>query len=142
MARGNPPFFTLIPREPDPRSPSAWELAHWARLGLMLAHDGTWNGKRIVPREWLLASTSIEPVDSHLKLGLIWSGYGYQIWLLPYFVKISSIRLNAFSAAASGVIPLMQIRVTTWRTVTDKGLIIGASQPLVGDCPARSARTA
>ena len=50
----------------------------------MLAHDGTWNGKRIVPREWLVASTSIAPKDSHLKLlGSIWPGYGYQIWLLP-----------------------------------------------------------
>ena len=59
-------------------------LRDWARLGLMLAHDGTWNGKRIVPREWLLASTSIAPKDSHLKLlGSIWPGYGYQIWLLP-----------------------------------------------------------
>ena len=28
-------------------------LRDWARLGLMLAHDGIWNGKRIVPREWL-----------------------------------------------------------------------------------------
>src|SRR5215469_9440897 len=56
-------------------------LRDWARLGLMLAHDGTWNGKRIVPREWLVASTSIAPEDSHLKFGLNWSGYGYQIWL-------------------------------------------------------------
>ena len=58
----------------------------------MLAHDGTWNGKRIVPREWLLASTSIDPVDIHLKLGWIWSGYGYQIWLLPGGNRMFALR--------------------------------------------------
>jgi len=58
-------------------------LRDWARLGLMLAHDGTWQDKSIVPREWLLASTSLAPGDGHLKLGWIWSGYGYQVWLVP-----------------------------------------------------------
>ena len=67
-------------------------LRDWARLGLMLAHDGTWNGKRIVPREWLLASTSIAPEDSHFKLGCIWSGYGYQIWLLPGGNRMFALR--------------------------------------------------
>jgi CubicO group peptidase (beta-lactamase class C family) len=67
-------------------------LRDWARLGLMLAHDGTWNGKRIVPREWVLASTSIAPEDSHLTLGWIWSGYGYQIWLLPGGNRMFALR--------------------------------------------------
>jgi CubicO group peptidase (beta-lactamase class C family) len=67
-------------------------LRDWARLGLMLAHDGTWNGKRIVPQEWLLASTSLAPEDSHLKLGWIWSGYGYQIWLLPGGNRMFALR--------------------------------------------------
>jgi CubicO group peptidase (beta-lactamase class C family) len=57
-------------------------LRDWARLGLMLAHDGTWNGKSIVPHEWLLASTTLAPQDGHLKLGSPWSGYGYQTWLV------------------------------------------------------------
>jgi len=67
-------------------------LRDWARLGLMLAHDGTWNGKRIVPREWVLASTSIAPEDGRLKLGWIWSGYGYQIWLLPGGNRMFALR--------------------------------------------------
>jgi CubicO group peptidase (beta-lactamase class C family) len=67
-------------------------LRDWARLGLMLAHDGTWNGKRIVPREWLLASTSIAPEDSQLKLGGIWPGYGYQIWLVPGGNRMFALR--------------------------------------------------
>jgi CubicO group peptidase (beta-lactamase class C family) len=67
-------------------------LRDWARLGLLLAHDGTWNGKRIVAREWLLASTSIAPEDDHLKLGGTWSGYGYQIWLVPGANRMFALR--------------------------------------------------
>lgn len=59
-------------------------LRDWARLGLMLAHDGTWNGNAIVPREWLLAATTIAPSDTHLKFAQsYWAGYGYQVWLIP-----------------------------------------------------------
>jgi len=57
-------------------------LRDWARLGLMLAHDGTWQGKSVVPREWLLASTTIAPADAHLRLGAPWSGYGYHTWIV------------------------------------------------------------
>ena len=67
-------------------------LRDWARLGLMLAHGGTWNGKRIVPHEWVLASTSIAPEDRHLRLGWIWSGYGYQIWLVPGGNRMFALR--------------------------------------------------
>jgi CubicO group peptidase (beta-lactamase class C family) len=59
-------------------------LRDWGRLGLMLAHDGTWNGRTIVPREWLLAATSIAPSDIHLRFkSSYWAGYGYQVWLIP-----------------------------------------------------------
>jgi CubicO group peptidase (beta-lactamase class C family) len=50
-------------------------LRDWARLGLMLAHDGRWNGQSIVPRDWLLAATTTGPGSP--------TGYGYQTWLLP-----------------------------------------------------------
>jgi CubicO group peptidase (beta-lactamase class C family) len=59
-------------------------LRDWARLGLMLAHDGKWNDKTIVPKEWLLAATTIAPADTHLKFRTsYWAGYGYQVWLIP-----------------------------------------------------------
>ena len=60
-------------------------LRDWGRLGLMLAHDGKWNDKTIVPREWLLAATTIAPNDSHLRFSKnsYWAGYGYQMWLIP-----------------------------------------------------------
>ena len=56
-------------------------LRDWARLGLMLAHDGTWQGKSVVPREWLLASTTMAPADD-LRLGASWSGYDYHTWIV------------------------------------------------------------
>jgi len=60
-------------------------LRDWARLGLMLAHDGAWQGRQIVPREWLEAATTVAPADAHLRPGAARreSGYGYQTWLLP-----------------------------------------------------------
>jgi CubicO group peptidase (beta-lactamase class C family) len=47
-------------------------LRDYARLGLMLAHDGLWNGKQVVPRQWVQDATARG----------VSSGYGYQVWLL------------------------------------------------------------
>ncbi|MGY3495011.1 serine hydrolase domain-containing protein [Bradyrhizobium sp. USDA 4502] len=59
-------------------------LRDWARLGLMLAHDGKWNDKAIVPEKWLLTGTTIAPTDTHLSFSnSYWAGYGYQMWLIP-----------------------------------------------------------
>jgi CubicO group peptidase (beta-lactamase class C family) len=58
-------------------------LRDWARLGLMLANDGTWHGRQIVPREWILEATTANA--NYLKAGVATPtyGYGYQVWLLP-----------------------------------------------------------
>ena len=50
-------------------------LRDWARLGLMLANGGNWQGKTVVPEDWLTASAADAlPTDSpRVK-------YGYQIW--------------------------------------------------------------
>jgi CubicO group peptidase (beta-lactamase class C family) len=62
-------------------------LRDWARLGLMLAHDGTWNGREIVPKKWVLAATSVGPESpfwsTSLQPGAHAPGYGFQVWLLP-----------------------------------------------------------
>jgi CubicO group peptidase (beta-lactamase class C family) len=50
-------------------------LRDWARLGLMLANRGNWQGKTVVPDDWLTASVANAlPTDSPL------AKYGYQIW--------------------------------------------------------------
>ena len=50
-------------------------LRDWARLGLMLANRGNWQGKTIVPEDWLIASAA-----NALQTELPPAKYGYQIW--------------------------------------------------------------
>lgn len=47
-------------------------LRDWARLGLMLAHGGAWNGTTVVPSQWAAESTTP---------GANAPGYGYQLWI-------------------------------------------------------------
>jgi CubicO group peptidase (beta-lactamase class C family) len=59
-------------------------LRDYARFGRLLAHDGMWNGREIIPRQWLIDATTARSSDIHLAPGVatMYYGYGYQIWLL------------------------------------------------------------
>ena len=59
-------------------------LRDWARLGLLLAHDGQANGRQIIPRQWLLDATTAPP-DSPFapRRATPYMGYGYQVWIFP-----------------------------------------------------------
>jgi CubicO group peptidase (beta-lactamase class C family) len=55
----------------------------YARLGLLLAHDGALDGRQIIPAAWVRAATTppakqFEPGQTNSLLG-----YGYQTWILP-----------------------------------------------------------
>jgi len=60
-------------------------LRDYARLGRLLAHDGAWEGRQLIPRQWLMDATTVQPRDAYLAPGTATSyfGYGYQVWLLP-----------------------------------------------------------
>ncbi len=58
-------------------------LRDYARLGRLLAHDGAWEGSQLIPRDWLLAATSVEAPYLAPGAGGRRLGYGYQVWLLP-----------------------------------------------------------
>jgi CubicO group peptidase (beta-lactamase class C family) len=60
-------------------------LRDYARLGRLLAHDGAWDGKQIIPAQWIIEATTVRPSDSHLLPGRAMPGfgYGYFLWLLP-----------------------------------------------------------
>jgi CubicO group peptidase (beta-lactamase class C family) len=73
-----------------------YELAHfgfnavlrdYARLGRLLAHDGAWDGKQIIPAPWMIEATTTRPSDAYLAPGKAMApqpfGYGYLLWLLP-----------------------------------------------------------
>lgn len=55
----------------------------FARLGGLLAHQGQWNGKQIIPAEWLVQMTSLH--GEHLRKVAIdrepRMGFGYHIWM-------------------------------------------------------------
>ena len=60
-------------------------LRDYARLGLLLAHDGRALGEQIIPAEWIDAATRVHPDQPHLQPGTAtrFFGYGYQVWIFP-----------------------------------------------------------
>ena len=60
-------------------------LRDWARLALLLAHDGHWRGRQLIPASWVLEATTVGDDQPHLKPGVATPifGYDYQTWILP-----------------------------------------------------------
>ena len=60
-------------------------LRDYARLGRLLVHDGAWEGKQIIPAQWMIDATTVRPSDAYLAPGKAMPtfGYGYLLWLLP-----------------------------------------------------------
>src|SRR5919201_1765433 len=44
-------------------------LRDYARLGLLLAHDGNWRGRQIIPAAWVLEATTVRSDQPHLSPG-------------------------------------------------------------------------
>lgn len=61
-------------------------LRDYARLGRLLAHDGAWGGRQIIPAQWMMDATTVRASDSYLAPGKAnrYFGYGYLLWLLPF----------------------------------------------------------
>jgi CubicO group peptidase (beta-lactamase class C family) len=55
-----------------------------AKLGLLYLQKGKWNGKQLLPEEWVEQATSKQvpnELGSHAKIGVDWQqGYGFQFW--------------------------------------------------------------
>jgi CubicO group peptidase (beta-lactamase class C family) len=60
-------------------------LRDYARLGRLLAHDGAWEDRQVVPAQWMIDATTVRPSDGYLAPGKAMPGfgYGYLLWLLP-----------------------------------------------------------
>ena len=69
-------------------------LRDYARLALLLAHDGHWRGRQIIPAAWIEDATRVRPDQPQPGTG----GYGYQVWILPSerrMFRLSGIRGQA-----------------------------------------------
>ena len=60
-------------------------LRDYARLGLLLAHDGNWRGRQLIPAAWIRDATTVRDDQPHLRPGIAtgFFGYGYQTWIFP-----------------------------------------------------------
>jgi CubicO group peptidase (beta-lactamase class C family) len=69
-------------------------LRDYGRLGVLLANDGLWNGRELVPREFLLDATDAARQPEYLRprKASPFFGYGYQAWLYPYRTRTFQAR--------------------------------------------------
>ncbi|HEU5195909.1 MAG TPA: serine hydrolase [Methylomirabilota bacterium] len=44
-------------------------LRDYARFGLVLAHDGNWHGRQIIPASWIIDATTVRDDQPHLRPG-------------------------------------------------------------------------
>jgi CubicO group peptidase (beta-lactamase class C family) len=60
-------------------------LRDYGRLGILLANDGAFGGKQIIPRDYLLEATDWhrQPDAFRPQRATPFFGYGYQFWLFP-----------------------------------------------------------
>jgi CubicO group peptidase (beta-lactamase class C family) len=66
-----------------------------ARFGILLANDGVWNGKRLLPEGWVKFSTT--PAPTMPPVAGQW-GYGAQFWL---FDQMPGVPPGTFSTAGN-----------------------------------------
>jgi CubicO group peptidase (beta-lactamase class C family) len=76
----------VITRRAAPHTHFNAVLRDYARLGRLFAHDGAWEGKQIIPAQWMIEATTVRASDTYLapaRAGPGSLGYGYLVWLLP-----------------------------------------------------------
>jgi len=98
-------------------------LRDWARLGMLLAHDGTLDGRPIIPAGWVRAAST--PPAKQFEPGRTNSflGYGYQTWIVPG--KERQFMLRGLRGQAVLVDPAAKLVMvhTAVRDVGDRGLM-------------------
>jgi CubicO group peptidase (beta-lactamase class C family) len=69
-------------------------LRDYARLGMLLAQDGVWDGQEVLPREFVLDATDPARQPDYLqpRKATSYFGYGYQTWIYPYRTRTFEAR--------------------------------------------------
>lgn len=88
-------------------------LRDYARLGRLLALDGTWEGRQVIPLKWVLDATQVAPTESYLSPGIAmrYFGYGYQVRILPGQRRM--VELHGLRGQAIFVDPLSRLVMVT-----------------------------
>jgi CubicO group peptidase (beta-lactamase class C family) len=105
-------------------------LRDYARLGRLLAHDGAWEGKQIIPAQWMIDATTVRPSDAYLAPGKAMApepfGYGYLLWLLPgtrrQFAMVGDLGQRVCVDPASKLVMVqtaVETRGEVWRLWSD-----------------------
>lgn len=99
-------------------------LRDYARLGRLFAHDGAWDGKQIIPTQWMTEATTTRTSDAYLAPGRAGPGsfgYGYLVWLLPgtrrQFAFISDFGQRIFVDPSSKLVLVQTALETTQNEV-------------------------
>lgn len=68
-------------------------LRDYARLGRLLAHDGAWQRRQVIPAPWMTEATTVRAADAYLAPGKAMPnfGYGYLMWLLPGIRQFAAV---------------------------------------------------
>jgi CubicO group peptidase (beta-lactamase class C family) len=101
-------------------------LRDYARLGLLLAHDGQWRGRQIIPTAWIREATTVRPDQDHLRPGTAtpFFGYGYQVWIFPgerrMFALLGVRGQTIYVDPASG---LVMVHTAVRKQAVDPGVV-------------------
>jgi dihydroorotase/N-acyl-D-amino-acid deacylase len=105
-----------------------------ARIGLLMLRNGQWNGKQIVPRDWVAKSTSaITPVSqlnpSRVRRGRAGYGYLWWVWDGPWNTGPYEGTYSGFGAVGQfiTIIPKLDI-VVAHKTIPGNGRAVSEAQ--------------
>lgn len=86
------------------------------KLGQLILNKGLWDGRQLVPEDWIIQSTRVHSVPHPIRHAQDRTfGYGYQWWLQP-FRKLSGER-DTWAISAEGIGGQFIIAVPQYRAV-------------------------
>ncbi len=103
-----------------------------ARFGYLYLRDGMWDGKQIIPKEWIVESTKRQIiVDPEMD-------YGYLFWVQTIKDKVHNKDYFAYSAIGSGgqkivVIPELDMVVVVTANVQSAAIDKANTQDIISD---------
>jgi CubicO group peptidase (beta-lactamase class C family) len=95
-------------------------LRDYARLGLLLAQDGTWQGRQVIPAAWIKEATIVHPGQPQPRA----AGYGYQVWILAGERRMFALRgLRGQAIYIDPTSRLVMVHTAVRKRVRDPGIL-------------------